>query len=122
MSSIIPQKNDNAEIIISPVARTADEVNVALPDAANSFNTGSPKHGATSKAEAADGSVIIRFILGEASDKSVKVTLTKDGTSETKDIEITFSGEKSGILGGCNTGAVILVLLALCPFIIRRRS
>ena len=44
MSSISPQKKDNAEIIINPVARTADEVKVALPEAANSLNTGSPKN------------------------------------------------------------------------------
>jgi hypothetical protein len=72
------------------------------------------------------GRLYIKF-TGEVYDEVVKVTLQKDGTSETKVIEIEFSGEKEFLWkkiinkAGCNAGAVFLALLAICPLIIRRK-
>ena len=82
----------------------------------------SPKSNSGWTAEVVSGSVVVEFLLGDAQNQSVTVTLTKDGTTETQDIKIAFSGEKSGILGGCNVGAAMFVLLALCPFVLRRKN
>jgi gamma-glutamyl-gamma-aminobutyrate hydrolase PuuD len=80
-----------------------------------------PKHGTNWKAEVINGSAVVTVLFGELHNQSVKVTLTKDGASETQDINIAFSVEKSGILGGCNIGATILALLAFCAFVVRRK-
>jgi hypothetical protein len=86
-----------------------------------------PQEGNGWKAGFDKGTLEIKF-TDEAYYQVVTVTLQKTGTSETKNIEIEFSGEKGDIWErifnrvGCNTGAVMLSLLALCPiFIIRRR-
>jgi hypothetical protein len=72
------------------------------------------------------GRLYIKF-TGEVYDEVIKVTLQKDGTTETKEIEIEFSGEKEFLWKkvidkmGCNAGAAFLALLALCPLFLRRR-
>jgi hypothetical protein len=80
-----------------------------------------PRRGTNWRVEVTSGSAIVTVQFGELHNQSVTVTLTKDGTSETQDINIAFSVEKSGILGGCNIGATILALLAFSAFVIRRK-
>jgi hypothetical protein len=78
-----------------------------------------PQSGKHWRIELVNGEIIVT-IRGDVFDETVKVTLTKDGGSETMELEITFSGEKEGI--GCNTGSSLLVLLAIFPLLIRRKG
>jgi hypothetical protein len=80
-----------------------------------------PRNGTNWRAEVVNGSAIVTVQFGELHNQSVNVTLTKDGTTETQDINIAFSVERSGVLGGCNFGATIFALLAFCAFVIRRK-
>jgi len=72
------------------------------------------------KAAIVNGEIVITITCDTVFDETVTVTLQKDGTTETMDIEITFSGEKEGGFG-CNAGTAMLALLAICPVFIRRR-
>lgn len=86
-----------------------------------------PHSGNHWKAGFVKGVLEIKF-TGDAYDQVVTVTLKKTGTSETKDIEITFSGEKESIWdrfrdkAGCNTGMAVFALLALSPLFMRKKD
>ncbi|MCL1874711.1 MAG: hypothetical protein FWF87_00465 [Synergistaceae bacterium] len=86
-----------------------------------------PHSGANWKSSFAKGQLHVKF-TGDAYDQAVTVTLQKIGTTETMDIEIKFSGEKESIWdrifdkAGCNAGALIFALLALCPLFMRRKG
>jgi Synergist-CTERM protein sorting domain-containing protein len=70
------------------------------------------------RARVVNGEVVVTFYR-DVYDGVVKVTLTKDGSTETMVLEIMFSGEEETV--GCNAGASVLALLALCPLFIRRK-
>jgi Synergist-CTERM protein sorting domain-containing protein len=83
-----------------------------------------PKSGTDWSATIKDGKLTVKFD-GDVYDEKVSVTLENIATGETTTIEIEFSGEEEGwidrILGGCNAGFAFLALLALCPFIMRKK-
>jgi Synergist-CTERM protein sorting domain-containing protein len=78
-----------------------------------------PRSGEGWKADVINGEVVINF-TENVYDKTVTVTLEKIGSFETRDIEITFSGENDRT--GCNAGAAMLTLLALFPLFLRRKD
>ena len=80
--------------------------------------SGSSKHKWT--AYLVNGEVII-IIRESVYDRDLEVILTKDGTSETMNLNIMFSGEKEDWFG-CNAGAAVLALLAVFPLFIRRKD
>ena len=81
-----------------------------------------PASGDGWKAEIVDGKVVVTCD-GDAFDQVVTVTVQKDGSTETKDILVMFSGEKKkGSGGGCNTGFALLAMTALAPIVMRRRG
>jgi Synergist-CTERM protein sorting domain-containing protein len=87
-----------------------------------------PKSGPGWKVNIVNGAVIVTFLKDVYDEETVTVTLQKIGTSETKEIDITFSGEREDWINkildkaGCNAGVAMLALLALCPLFIRRRG
>jgi Synergist-CTERM protein sorting domain-containing protein len=81
-----------------------------------------PKSSSNWKADIINGEVVITF-NGDVYDETVTVLLMKLGSSETREVEIMFSGEKKGLdLGGCNAGTAMLALLALAAFFARRKG
>jgi hypothetical protein len=81
-----------------------------------------PPIGTWWRAQIVNGEIVVTF-LGNAYDEKITATLTKDGSSETVELEIRFFGEKEGETIGCNAGSMILlVLLGLCPIFVRRKN
>jgi hypothetical protein len=84
-----------------------------------------PKSGKWWTAKIVNGEIVIMFV-GEVYDQVVTVTLEKGG--ETVEIEVEFSGEEENVWkkimdkAGCNAGAVMLSLLAICPLFMRRKD
>ena len=86
----------------------------------------SPKSGTNWSASIVNGELVVKF-TGDVFNQVVTVTLQKTGTTETKTMEVEFSGEKDSIWNriieeaGCNAGFALLALLAFCPLILRRK-
>ena len=81
-----------------------------------------PQTGKNWRADIINGEVVVSF-NGDAYDQTVTVLLTKEGSFETREVEIIFSGEKKGLdLDGCNAGAPVLALLALFALVVRRKK
>ena len=85
-----------------------------------------PKSGKNWSASIVSGELVVKF-TGDVYNQVVTVTLQKNGSTETKTMEVEFSGEKDSLLDiirdevGCNAGFALLALLAFCPFILRRK-
>ena len=79
-----------------------------------------PTSGNNWSASIINGEVVVKF-PGDAYDQAMTVTLEKIGTGETQQIAIEFSGENWLDNVGCNTGTIMLALLAICPLFIRRK-
>jgi hypothetical protein len=86
-----------------------------------------PQSGVGWKVKFVNGAIVVTFTKDVYNDETVTVTLQKIGSSETREIDITFSGERETLLdmildkAGCNTGVALLALLALCPLTRRRK-
>ena len=81
-----------------------------------------PQKGNEWKASIVNGEIIVEF-TGEVFDEVLTVKLAKTGSTETKEIEIKFSGEKESLWDkyGCNAGFAIFAILALIPVFLRRK-
>ena len=85
-----------------------------------------PKSGKGWTASIFNGEVVITF-TGDAYDETATVKLVKVGTSEIRNLEIEFSGERKSLFerikeeAGCNAGFALLVLLAIWPVFVRRK-
>jgi hypothetical protein len=80
-----------------------------------------PRNGSHWRAELTNGEVIVTF-YGNSYNQTVKTILTKNGSSETMELEIKFSGEKDADGTGCNAGfATLFALFALIPLLPGRK-
>jgi len=88
-----------------------------------------PQSGPGWRVNIVNGEVVVTFLRDVFDEETVTVTLQKIGSTETKDMEITFSGEYErlidkliDIISGCNSGVLVLALFALIPLFVRRRG
>ncbi|MCL2146844.1 MAG: hypothetical protein FWH52_03455 [Synergistaceae bacterium] len=87
-----------------------------------------PQSGPGWKVNIVNGELVVTFTKEVYDEETVTVTLQKVGSTETKEMDITFSGEHESLidklidLTGCNAGVYMLALLALFPLFIRRRG
>jgi hypothetical protein len=87
-----------------------------------------PQSGNGWKSNIVNGAVVITFTKDVFDDQTVSVKLQKIGSTETRDIGVTFAGERESIIdkifdkAGCNAGTTLFTLLALFPLFMRRKE